>query len=84
MPFHLTSGVAPYGRSRSPQVNGPSSRLSSPHCSNKRGLAKGALDLVVWNESTQQVRFIEVKCPHWDCPSAEQRRFLKVAKARGI
>lgn len=41
MPFHLTSGVAPYGRSRSPQVNGPSSRLSSPHCSNKRGLRKG-------------------------------------------
>jgi hypothetical protein len=48
------------------------------------GLAKGAPDLVVWNESTQQVRFIEVKCPHWDRPSAEQRRFLEAAEARGI
>lgn len=34
-------------------------------------LTKGAPDLVVWNEATGSIRFIEVKCPHWDYPSKE-------------
>ena len=26
---------------------------------------KGATDLAIWHESSLQVRFVEVKCPHW-------------------
>lgn len=48
------------------------------------GAKKGAPDLVIWNVSTQTIRFIEVKCPHWDRPSPEQLRFLDAAKALGI
>jgi len=47
-------------------------------------LGKGAPDLVVWREADRSVRFIEVKNPHWDCPSPEQIQFLAAAQARGI
>lgn len=45
------------------------------------GLSKGAADLVIWNRTSQAVRFVEVKCPHWDKPSMEQLEFLRVAAA---
>lgn len=48
------------------------------------GLRKGAPDLVIWNPEKSSVRFIEVKCPHWDRPSAEQLKFLSAARDRGI
>ena len=48
------------------------------------GLAKGAPDLVIWDVSASSLRFVEVKCPHWDTPSKEQAQFLKVAKAAGV
>ena len=46
--------------------------------------AKGAPDLVLWNESARTVRFVEVKCPHWDRPSAEQLKFLGAAEEQGV
>ncbi len=46
-------------------------------------LAKGAPDLVIWQLSSHSVRFVEVKCPHWDSPSAEQQVFLTEAARHG-
>lgn len=48
------------------------------------GLSKGAPDLIIWNTGDSSVRFVEVKCPHWDRPSEEQLRFLRVAEAAGV
>ncbi len=45
---------------------------------------KGVYDLVVWREADEQVRFIEVKNPHWDQPTPEQLYFADVAAGRGI
>ena len=47
------------------------------------GLSKGAPDLVLWDERTASMRFIEVKCPHWDRPSNEQLKFLDAAAKSG-
>ena len=47
------------------------------------GLTKGAPDLVVWSEADRGIRFIEVKCPHWDRVSVEQSTFLHAATQRG-
>ncbi len=47
-------------------------------------LSKGVPDLVIWSSRTRSVRFVEVKCPHWDRPTHEQSVFLRAAKARGI
>lgn len=47
-------------------------------------LRKGAPDLVIWNTEATTLRFVEVKCPHWDRPSPEQLKFLAAAQARGI
>jgi hypothetical protein len=48
------------------------------------GLVRGAPDLIVWSRSRRRLRFAEVKCPHWDTPSAEQLKFSRAAKRRGI
>lgn len=48
------------------------------------GLSKGAPDLIIWNTGESSVRFVEVKCPHWDTPSDEQLRFMRVAEAAGV
>lgn len=48
------------------------------------GLAKGAPDLVIWNTDSATMRFVEVKCPHWDRPSSEQRDFLAAAEGAGM
>ena len=48
------------------------------------GLAKGAPDLVIWNSSSNSVRFVEVKCPHWYRPSEEQLKFLAAAEEHGV
>ena len=48
------------------------------------GLSKGAPDLVIWNARDSSLRFVEVKCPHWDTPSGEQLRFLEAAEAAGV
>lgn len=41
---------------------------------------RGCPDLVIWNEDSKQVRFVEVKCPHWDRPTKEQELFLGSGK----
>jgi hypothetical protein len=48
------------------------------------GLSKGAPDLVIWSTRTEAIRFVEVKCPHWDKQSPEQLEFLQAASERGI
>ena len=48
------------------------------------GLSKGCPDLIIWNEITKNIRFIEVKCPHWDKPSKEQDVFLQEIKKIGL
>lgn len=45
-------------------------------------LTKGCPDLVIWSAS--EVRLVEVKCPHWDRPSPEQTRFMRVAARLGV
>jgi len=47
-------------------------------------VAKGIYDLVAWNQSTKVLRFIEVKCPHWDRQSPEQLAFANLAQEQGI
>lgn len=47
-------------------------------------LAKGCPDLVVLRSDRETFRLVEVKCPHWDKLSAEQERFIGVARRRGI
>jgi hypothetical protein len=48
------------------------------------GLSKGAPGLVLWNAAERAIRFVEVKCPHWDRPSQEQLKFLAAAEERGV
>jgi hypothetical protein len=48
------------------------------------GLARGCPDLVIWKIQGQELRLIEVKCPHWDRPSHQQDLFMGVAARRGI
>ena len=48
------------------------------------GLTKGCPDLVIWNSNTSGIRFIEVKCPHWDRVSAEQIEFIRIAGEQGV
>jgi hypothetical protein len=50
----------------------------------RAGVVKGAPDLVIWNVVARRLRFIEVKCPHWDRLSPEQVSFFEAAKSLGI
>jgi hypothetical protein len=45
---------------------------------------RGCPDLVIWNSETKRIRLVEVKCPHWDRPSQEQKQFLQAAESSGI
>jgi hypothetical protein len=47
-------------------------------------LSRGCPDLVIWHAGSQTLRLIEVKCPHWDQPSSDQDKFMRVAAVRGI
>lgn len=47
-------------------------------------LKRGCPDLVIWDEQARRVRFVEVKCPHWDKPTREQEMFFKAAGDAGI
>jgi hypothetical protein len=47
-------------------------------------LSKGVYDLVIWNDSEQTIRFVEVKCPQWDHQTAQQKRFSELANERNI
>ena len=49
----------------------------------KSKVSCGMPDLVIWRESDQSIRFIEVKCPHWDSPSPEQQTILSTIEALG-
>jgi VRR-NUC domain len=48
------------------------------------GVTKGCPDLVIWDLRRETLRLVEVKCPDWDAPSAEQAQFLATAGERGI
>jgi hypothetical protein len=48
------------------------------------GLGKGCPDLVIWNPASRRVRLVEVKCPRWDRPSAEQEKFMEAAATLGV
>ena len=50
----------------------------------RANLKRGCSDLVIWNAASREVRLVEVKCPHWDKPSREQKVFLQVAQEVGI
>src|SRR6266566_4365823 len=47
-------------------------------------LTRGCPDLVIWRTDRDQFRLVEVKCPEWDKPSDEQRRFIEVAYEIGV
>jgi VRR-NUC domain-containing protein len=47
-------------------------------------LQRGCPDLVIWRTDRDQFRLVEVKCPEWDKPSKDQRRFIEVASELGI
>ena len=47
------------------------------------GVAKGAPDLIIWSEAGTYIRFVEVKCPDWDRPSADQILFHDALRALG-
>jgi hypothetical protein len=44
---------------------------------------KGCPDLVIWNAQTKNIRFVEVKCPHWDRVREGQKEFIQEAKNIG-
>jgi hypothetical protein len=44
----------------------------------------GCPDLVIWNPQSKNIRFVEVKCPHWDRIREGQREFIQQAKSIGI
>jgi hypothetical protein len=44
----------------------------------------GCPDLVIWNPRTKNIRFVEVKCPHWDRVREGQKEFILNAKSMGI
>jgi VRR-NUC domain len=46
-------------------------------------LQKGCPDLVIWNPDTKAIRFVEVKCPHWDSLSPEQDEFMNFCSGVG-
>jgi hypothetical protein len=48
------------------------------------GVKRGGPDLVIWNLRTHQIRLVEVKNPHWDRPTAEQKMILKAAETAGV
>ena len=50
----------------------------------RANLKRGCADLVIWNTVSHEVRLVEVKCPHWDQPSREQRIFLQAAEEMGL
>lgn len=47
-------------------------------------LTRGCPDLVIWRDTPQGMRLVEVKCPRWDKPSREQEKFMSVAAEVGI
>ena len=47
-------------------------------------LTSGCPDLVIWKESGETFRFVEVKCPHWDRLSKIQEQFITYARSQGI
>lgn len=47
-------------------------------------VVRGVYDFVIWGDSQQTVRFVEVKCPHWDRVTREQQRFRLLAEERDI
>lgn len=48
---------------------------------NKR---RGCPDLVIWHNNQNKLRFIEVKCSHWDHVREGQEEFINAAEALGI
>ncbi len=86
----VSSGTAeltrdPTGKFKTRRIDLPkfvSVRLASLYLAS--GLSKGAPDLIIWNADSESVRFVEVKCPHWDKPSTEQLRFLSFAAVAGV
>jgi hypothetical protein len=50
----------------------------------RANLKWGCADLVIWNETSREVRLVEVTCPYSDKPSREQRIFLQVAEKMGL
>jgi hypothetical protein len=65
------------GRLRTVRVELPkfvSETLADLYC--RAGVRKGCLDLVIWDLRGKTLRLVEVKCPDWDAPSAEQAQFL--------
>ena len=49
----------------------------------RAGVAKGAPDLIIWSEAGTHIRFVEVKCPDWDRPSADQLLFHEAVRTLG-
>jgi len=47
-------------------------------------VSKGVYDLMLWSTESDRIRFIEVKCPHWDKPTKEQEVFSGLAREKGI
>jgi hypothetical protein len=77
----LTADGAGFKTVRRPLPEFVSAMLRSIYSNS--GLVKGAPDLVLWNEPTGAIRFVEVKCPDWDRPSRGQLVFHQAAKAAG-
>ena len=50
----------------------------------KTKLRKGCPDLVIWRRDRERLRLVEVKCPHWDRTTREQRRFMRLARHLGV
>ncbi len=81
VPFHGSKGPS-YRTRREPLPLFVASALGNIY--RRAQLGKGCPDLVIWRCDRETFRLVEVKCPHWDKPSAEQERFIAEARGRGI
>jgi len=78
----LRSSLGEFKTKRIPLPKFVSTRLQQLY--HKAKVKKGCPDLVIWNQETKQMRLVEVKCPHWDRPSPEQKLFIAAAESSGI
>ena len=47
-------------------------------------IARDCRDIMIWNDKVLSVRFVEVKCLHWDSPTSEQDVFFGAASNKGF
>lgn len=78
----VSGACVQYKTQREPLPSFVVSQLAALH--QEAGQVKGRPDLVLWRADLTALRFVEVKCPHWDRVSPNQQYFIQVAQSLGV